>query len=110
MEGDQQVLGDALRIERPTVALLDVALAEADRGSSVRVSVAESGIEVGYCASVVPEPQLGLAVAEAVADLHGGSLSVIRDRETVTLVLSLKPNAGPVPLAPERQLLSPGAR
>jgi signal transduction histidine kinase len=93
VRGERRIVGEATTIERAFVALLDVALAEAEPGSTIQVALRERDVVVEYTGGVAQE-SLGIAVAEAVAKLHGGELRSESTEGAARLTLAL---AGDVP-------------
>jgi hypothetical protein len=74
---------------RALVGLLEHVVDEADPGAAIVVEVRDGEIEVRYLAETLDRESLGLSLADAVAPLHGGSLSAFAEGGEVRLVLLL---------------------
>lgn len=77
-------------ISRTVLELLNDVLDVASSGNQVRVSVVSTGLEVAYTGDELPA-ESSLALAEAMARLHGGELIVCDAGGAVSLALMFEP-------------------
>jgi two-component system, OmpR family, sensor histidine kinase AdeS len=88
-EGPVWVDGDDRRIGRALEALVADAVEVAEPGSAVRLSARDGAFELTYEGDEPPS-ETALALAEAVAGLHAGSISIRLDGGNVGLALRLE--------------------
>lgn len=85
---------DEKRVELAVRRLLGHVFALAERGSPIRIRVSNEGFELRYEGTERPTgEELPVALAEAVAHLHGGTFSAAVCGEEVVLSLSLLEHA-----------------
>ncbi len=88
--------GDAVQLARAVDALVEHAVDHASPGTVVAVQASELGLTVDYETAALPlDDPLGLALASALAKLHGGRLFVEPSDGRTTLTLTF----GPAPTA-----------
>lgn len=87
-EGPVPVLADLRWIERAVLGLLVDAVEAAPQGSTVTLAVGEGLLELAYEGEHLPS-EVAVALADAIACVHGGELAVARDGGTVALSLRL---------------------
>lgn len=86
-------MGDPARLERAVYALLEQALDAAAPMTCVDVAVTAAGVAVSCLGESVPDSDaLGVALADAVAQQHGGSITVMETEDGVTFSLLLSPD------------------
>jgi light-regulated signal transduction histidine kinase (bacteriophytochrome) len=88
-EAPARVLADDERLERALLGLFEHAVEEADPGNPIVVEVRAREVEVRYMAETFDRQSLGLSLADAVATLHGGSLTAGVEAGEVRFVLAL---------------------
>jgi two-component system sensor histidine kinase AdeS len=88
--------GDRKRVARAVLGLLSDVLEAVEPGTAVSVRVGETGIRIDYGSDELP-PESSLALAEAIAGVHGGGLTVASEGGGVSLVLRFA--AKPVPVS-----------
>jgi light-regulated signal transduction histidine kinase (bacteriophytochrome) len=89
VDAPARVLADRERLERALLGLFEHAVEESDAGNPIAVEVRPGEIEVRYLAETFDRESLGLSLADAVATLHGGSLTAATEAGEVRLVLAL---------------------
>lgn len=87
-EGPVWVDADEGRVARAVLGLLTDAVDAAPSGTAIAVSVEEAFVELAYEGE--PPSELALALAEAIAALHGGDLTVRVADEAVAIGLRLE--------------------
>lgn len=88
-EGATRVLGDEERLLQALVGMLDHAVEEGEATIPIALTVRGSEVEVRYVAEDLDTNSLGLALADTVASLHGGALTLKAHDGYVSLVLAL---------------------
>lgn len=88
-DGEIWVDVDGERIGRALLGLLGDALEAARAGTPLSVTITTEGVEVVYKGDALPH-EASLALAEAIAHLHGGELAVNVEDGSVSLSLSLE--------------------
>lgn len=88
-DGEVWVEVDGDRIGHALLGLLCDVLEAARAGTPVSVTVTTDGVEVVYRGDELPH-EASLALAEAIAHMHGGELAVHVERGSVSLSLSLE--------------------
>jgi signal transduction histidine kinase len=88
-EGEVWVDADGERLGRALLGLLGDAVEAARSGSAVTVSVSTEGVEVAYKGRELPH-EGSLALADAIAHVHGGELTVSVDDGCVCVYLQLE--------------------
>ena len=87
--GAARVLGDADRLQEALVGMLDHAVEAGEATLPIALTVRASEVEVRYVAEELDSDSLGLALAHAIASLHGGALTRQAQDDSVSLVLAL---------------------
>jgi light-regulated signal transduction histidine kinase (bacteriophytochrome) len=96
--GTTRVLADAAQLERALLGVLEHAVEVAQGPGSITVWVRDGQLEVSYLGEPEGAHDLPLALAAAVAGLHGGALTCLHDDGMVSLVFALE--AEPAESAP----------
>jgi len=87
--GDPRPEGDPVLLARAVSALVEHAVEHATDGSAISVHASDAGITLEFETQASPlEDPLGLALASAVAKLHGGKLFVEPGKARTTLKLT----------------------
>ncbi|HEX2045498.1 MAG TPA: hypothetical protein VHF23_07730 [Gaiellaceae bacterium] len=87
-DGPVAIEADLRWVERAVVGLLADAVDATVPGTSVRLDVRDDSLELGY-EGAQPPGDVPLALADAVARLHGGELVVGREGPEISLLLRL---------------------
>jgi signal transduction histidine kinase len=96
VEGRPKPVGDPVQLARAVTALVEHAAEHANAGTAIAVRASETGLTLEFETAVSPlDDPLGLALASAVAKLHGGRLFVEQADGRTTLTLTF----GPAPAA-----------
>ena len=82
-------LVDEERLRRGVAAMLEHAIDRAEAGTVVVARVRADEIEISYVGPEGEDDGVRLALAEAIAALHGGALSIQTADDETTLVLGL---------------------
>jgi hypothetical protein len=91
-DGPVTIQADLRWVERAVVGLLADAVDATVPGASIRLAVRDGSLELGY-ESAQPPGDVPLALADAVARLHGGELVVGREGSAISLRLRLSSGA-----------------
>jgi signal transduction histidine kinase len=92
VEGDLAQNGDPIQLARAVTAIVEHAVGHATAGTAISVHASDSALMLGFETAVSPlDDPLGLALASAVAKLHGGRLFVERSDGRTTLTLTFGP-------------------
>lgn len=96
VEGNPRPDGDPALVARAVGALVEHAVEHASAGTAISVHASDSGLTLDFESTASPlDDPLGLALASAVAKLHGGRLFVEPGEGRTTLTLTF----GPAPSA-----------
>lgn len=94
--GRPRPTGDPIQLARAVTALVEHAAEHANAGTAIAVHASETGVTLDFETVDSPlDDPLGLALASAVAKLHGGRLFVEPGEGRTTLTLTF----GPAPAA-----------
>jgi signal transduction histidine kinase len=96
VEGRPRPLGDPIQLGRAITALVEHAVDHATAGTAILVRASERGVTLEFETLDSPlDDPLGLALASALAKLHGGRLFVepSEGRTTLTLTFGSAPSA-----------------
>lgn len=92
VEGRPRAVGDPVLLSRAVHALVEHAVEHALPETTIAVRASEGTLSLVFATDASPlDDPLGLALASAVAKLHGGKLFVEPGRGTTELVLTYRP-------------------
>lgn len=100
VEGHPRPAGDSFQLGRAVAALVEHAVEHAGEGTAIVIRADDETLEIEFESEDAPlDDPLGLALASAVAKLHGGALAVDAEPGRIGLTLSLGRADSPVPQA-----------
>jgi hypothetical protein len=89
LDGDPRPEGDPLQLSRAVSALVEHAVEQATAGTPIVILASDAALAIEYETAGSPlDDPLGLALASAVAKLHGGGLDVELDDRRTALTLT----------------------
>jgi signal transduction histidine kinase len=93
IEGHPRPVGDPVQLARAVTALVEHAVEHATAGTAIGVRASDRGVTLDFQTSDSPlDDPLGLALASALAKLHGGRLFVEPSEGRTTLTLTFGPS------------------